>query len=141
MHMLIWPHPDDRPNSVDKIDELVSAEIPDKKADPVAYEAVKNYMMHGPCGKDCMYSPCMVRGKCYRHFPKRYYISILLRSDAKTYEYKWNTLFNLLPQIMLSVLSVKNFNFGTVFFTDIMAKHSLMILDSRYIIDVGPEDL
>ncbi|XP_074322869.1 uncharacterized protein LOC141659841 [Apium graveolens] len=72
MHMLIWLHPEDRPNSVEKIDELVSAEIPDAKADPIAYEAVKNYMIHGPCGKDYTYSPCMVKGKCMRHFPKRF---------------------------------------------------------------------
>ncbi|XP_074350303.1 uncharacterized protein LOC141689804 isoform X2 [Apium graveolens] len=35
-------------------------------------DAVKNYMIHESCGKDCTYSPCMVRGKCHRHFPKRY---------------------------------------------------------------------
>lgn len=73
VHMLIWLHPEDRPNNIDKIDKLVSAEIPDKNIDPVAFEAVKNYMIHGPCGKDCGYSPCMVKGKCHRHFPKRYF--------------------------------------------------------------------
>ncbi|XP_074336775.1 uncharacterized protein LOC141673947 [Apium graveolens] len=31
------------------VDQLVSAEIPDKNSDPIAYKAVKNYMMHGPC--------------------------------------------------------------------------------------------
>ncbi|XP_074357752.1 uncharacterized protein LOC141697344 [Apium graveolens] len=46
--------------------------IGDKNYDPIAYEAVKNYMMHGPCGKDLYTSPCMVKGKCMRHFPKRF---------------------------------------------------------------------
>lgn len=73
VHMLIWLHPEDQPKNIDKIDDLVSAEIPDREQDPLAYEAVKNYMIHGPCGKDCPYSPCMVRGKCHRHFPKRYF--------------------------------------------------------------------
>ncbi|XP_074341985.1 uncharacterized protein LOC141679383 [Apium graveolens] len=59
-------------NSIKKVDQLVSAEIPDKNFDPIAYEAVKNYMMHGPCGKDLYTSPCMVKGKCMRHFPKRF---------------------------------------------------------------------
>ncbi|XP_063936175.1 uncharacterized protein LOC108225973 [Daucus carota subsp. sativus] len=36
------------------------------------YEAVGNYMIHGPCGKDFSYSACMANGKCTRHFPKRY---------------------------------------------------------------------
>ncbi|XP_074356564.1 uncharacterized protein LOC141696304 [Apium graveolens] len=72
MHMLIWLSPESRPNSIEKVDQLVSAEIPDKNSDPIAYEAVKNYMMHGPCGKDLYTSPCMVKGKCMRHFPKRF---------------------------------------------------------------------
>ncbi|XP_074355752.1 uncharacterized protein LOC141695404 [Apium graveolens] len=47
-------------------------EIPDPSIDPVDYEAVKNYMIHGPCGTDCVKSPCMVKGRCIKHFPKRY---------------------------------------------------------------------
>ena len=70
-HILIWLHPNDRPKNVDHIDSLVSAEIPDKHSDPVGYAAVNNYMIHGPCGTDFTYSPCMVKGKCMRHFPKR----------------------------------------------------------------------
>ncbi|XP_074374279.1 uncharacterized protein LOC141714673 [Apium graveolens] len=72
VHMLIWLSPESRPNSIEKVDQLVSAEIPDKNSDLIAYEAVKNYMMHGPCGKDLYTSPCMVKGKCMRHFPKRF---------------------------------------------------------------------
>lgn len=70
-HMLVWLHPEDRPNSIEEIDDLVSAEIPHKETDPIAYEAVKNYMIHGPCGKDFSYSSCMSNNKCIRHFPKR----------------------------------------------------------------------
>ncbi|XP_074326961.1 uncharacterized protein LOC141664901 [Apium graveolens] len=51
---------------------MVSAEIHDPSIDPVGYEAVKNYMIHGPCGTDCVNSPCMVKGRCIKHFPKRY---------------------------------------------------------------------
>lgn len=71
-HMLVWLHPNDKPKSPAQIDKLVSAEIPDKDTDPECYEAVKNYMIHGPCGKDFSYSSCMANGKCTRHFPKRY---------------------------------------------------------------------
>ncbi|XP_074352737.1 uncharacterized protein LOC141691884 [Apium graveolens] len=49
VHILIWMSPESRPNSIEKVDQLVSAEIPDKNSDPIACEAVKNYMMHGPC--------------------------------------------------------------------------------------------
>lgn len=64
MHMLIWLHPNDRPHRIDRIDSLVSAEIPDKETDPLGYNAVNNYMIHGPCGTDYSYSPCMLNGKC-----------------------------------------------------------------------------
>lgn len=74
-HMLIWLHPDDRPNTIEKIDDLVSAEIPHKETDPIGYNAVKNFMIHGPCGQDFSYSPCMSNGKCGRHFPKKYVVT------------------------------------------------------------------
>ncbi|XP_074342147.1 uncharacterized protein LOC141679582 [Apium graveolens] len=71
-HMLIWLHPNDLPKTTEQIDKMVSAEIPDPSIDPVGYEAVKNYMIHGPCGTDCVNSPCMVKGRCIKHFLKRY---------------------------------------------------------------------
>ncbi|KAL6519577.1 hypothetical protein OROHE_017397 [Orobanche hederae] len=50
VHMLIWLHPDDRPKSANEIDKIVSAEIPNRDEDPLGYEAVKQFMIHGPCG-------------------------------------------------------------------------------------------
>ena len=73
-HMLVWLNPDDRPKNTEEIDKLVSAEIPDKDSDPVGYNAVSNFMIHGPCGKDFTYSSCMSKGKCMRHFSKRYFL-------------------------------------------------------------------
>ncbi|XP_074373634.1 uncharacterized protein LOC141713983 [Apium graveolens] len=70
-HMLIWLHPNDCPKTTDQIDKMVSAEIPHPSIDPVGYEPVKNYMIHGPCGTDCVNSPCMAKGSCTKHFPKR----------------------------------------------------------------------
>lgn len=70
-HMLIWLRPSSRPNNVHDIDKLISAEIPDENLDPIGYNVVKRFMIHGPCGKDYTYSPCMVKGKCGRHFLKK----------------------------------------------------------------------
>ncbi|XP_074323749.1 uncharacterized protein LOC141660661 [Apium graveolens] len=53
-HMLIWLHPNDHPKITEQIDKMVSAEIPDPSIDPVGYEAIMNYMIHGPCGTDCV---------------------------------------------------------------------------------------
>ncbi|XP_074336931.1 uncharacterized protein LOC141674105 [Apium graveolens] len=71
-HILIWLHPDDRPKITEQIDKMVSAEIPDPEIDLVGYNAVSNYIIHGPCGPDYTKSPCMVKGNCIKHFPKRY---------------------------------------------------------------------
>ncbi|XP_074323863.1 uncharacterized protein LOC141660775 [Apium graveolens] len=49
-HILIWLHPDDRPKTTEQIDKMVSAEIPDPEIDPVGYNVVNNYMIHGPYG-------------------------------------------------------------------------------------------
>ncbi|XP_074346810.1 uncharacterized protein LOC141685613 [Apium graveolens] len=50
----------------------IGAEIPDPEIDLVGYNAVSNYLIHGPCGLDYTKSSCMVKGNCIKHFPKRY---------------------------------------------------------------------
>lgn len=69
-HMLIWLHPNDRPSTIEQIDSLVSAEIPHKETDPVGYNAVKNFMIHGPCGKYFSYS-MYVKRKMWSLFSKK----------------------------------------------------------------------
>ncbi|XP_075099170.1 uncharacterized protein LOC107776958 [Nicotiana tabacum] len=45
--------------TVGDIDGIISAELLDKKVDPYYYNAVTNFMMHGPCGTVRKSSPCM----------------------------------------------------------------------------------
>ncbi|XP_050278246.1 uncharacterized protein LOC126719772 [Quercus robur] len=52
---------------------LLQQKIPDPHEDPIAYEDVKQFMMHGPCGYANPRSPCMVNDKCTKHFPKKFY--------------------------------------------------------------------
>ncbi|XP_019184363.1 PREDICTED: ATP-dependent DNA helicase PIF1-like [Ipomoea nil] len=54
------------------MDTIISAEIPDKLMDIEYYKAVEEFMLHGPCGVARSNSPCMVNGKCSKHFPRRY---------------------------------------------------------------------
>ena len=70
-HMLIWLDPVAKSKLNKNIDKYVSAEIPDEKEDPFGYAAVKQYMIHGPCGADFKQSPCMKNNKCTRGFPKK----------------------------------------------------------------------
>ncbi|XP_050290504.1 uncharacterized protein LOC126728763 [Quercus robur] len=49
-HILLFLHHDDKHPTAAEIDRIISAEIPDFNEEPLLYEAVKQYMVHGPCG-------------------------------------------------------------------------------------------
>ncbi|XP_021729317.1 uncharacterized protein LOC110696333 [Chenopodium quinoa] len=65
-HILITLALEDKPKCPEDIDVIISAEIPDKDVDPLAFETVTKNMLHGPCG------PCLIDGKCSKHFPKKF---------------------------------------------------------------------
>lgn len=46
--------------------------MPALEEDPYGYHAVKNFMIHRPCGQLKPRCPCMIHGKCQKHFPKKY---------------------------------------------------------------------
>ncbi|KAH0682869.1 hypothetical protein KY289_020621 [Solanum tuberosum] len=79
-HILLFLH-DKFPN-VGDIDAIISAELPDKLLDPDYYVAVTNFMMHGPCGSIRKSSPCMQKGKCTKHFPKKFLPSTSLDEEG-----------------------------------------------------------
>uniref|UniRef100_A0A2N9HI08 ATP-dependent DNA helicase n=1 Tax=Fagus sylvatica TaxID=28930 RepID=A0A2N9HI08_FAGSY len=84
-HMLIYffyLYPDDKHPTPAEIDNIISAELPDKLTDPGDYEAVKQYMIHGPCGAANPRSPCMVDNKCMKHFPKKVYNDTVIDEDG-----------------------------------------------------------
>lgn len=66
VHMLIWLDASSKKILKSDVDKFVSAEIPDPLIDPDGYEAVKEFMMHGPCGREFTKSPCMKYYKCSR---------------------------------------------------------------------------
>src|SRR5581483_4872710 len=71
-HILMVLSPEDKPKTPEDFDELVSAEIPDKNLQPLLYETISKNMVHGPCGLLNPNSPCMVEGKCSKHYPREY---------------------------------------------------------------------
>ena len=74
MHMLLFVDQKSKIYNSDDVDKIISAEIPDKEQSPRLYGIVKQFMIHGPCGKDNMTSPCMDREtkKCTKNFPKAF---------------------------------------------------------------------
>ncbi|KAL4606240.1 hypothetical protein ACB092_09G087600 [Castanea dentata] len=72
-HILLFLDPKDKCPSPADIDNIITAEIPDQHEDPIAFEDVKQFMMHWPCGYANPRSPCMVNDKCTKHFPKKFY--------------------------------------------------------------------
>lgn len=71
-HILIWLHENDRHPTPEQIDKIISARIPDFNVDPNGFRVVSQFMVHGPCGEAQPNSPCMVDGKCSKHFPKKF---------------------------------------------------------------------
>ncbi|XP_016172826.1 uncharacterized protein LOC107615242 [Arachis ipaensis] len=69
-HILLFMQPQYKPKSPDDIDRVISAEIPDKTNMPRLYAAVEKFMVHGPCGRHNISSPCMINGRCSKFFPK-----------------------------------------------------------------------
>ncbi|XP_020963329.1 uncharacterized protein LOC110264976 [Arachis ipaensis] len=69
-HILLFMQPQYKPKSPDDIDSVISAEIPDKTNMPRLYAAVEKFMVHGPCGRHNISSPCMINGRCSKFFPK-----------------------------------------------------------------------
>ncbi|GBL83292.1 hypothetical protein AVEN_110620-1 [Araneus ventricosus] len=49
---------------VHRVDDFISAEIPNPQEDPDLFCIVTKQMVHGPCGSINLHSPCMKDGIC-----------------------------------------------------------------------------
>jgi len=48
-------------------DRLINVEIPGQTTDPLVYDTITRFMIHGPC------APCFIDQKCSKCDPKRFY--------------------------------------------------------------------
>ncbi|XP_065640419.1 uncharacterized protein LOC136073017 [Hydra vulgaris] len=72
VHILLHFVNDDKLETAEDIDSLISAEIPDQTVNPELFEIVKTCMIHGPCGILNPNSPCMKDEVCTKKFPKEF---------------------------------------------------------------------
>lgn len=103
-HILLFLHPEDKINSPDDIDRYISAELPDKETNPLAFELAVQLMLHGPCGEMNPMCPCMQDGRCSKHFPKEFnscttvtdegFPTYRRRDDGRTASKNGNTIDN-----------------------------------------------
>ena len=80
MHLFLILHAEYKILTLDQIDRVVCAEIPNPIRYPKLFALVERHMIHGPCGVLNSHSPCMAPAKkcaassvCLKHFPKEYY--------------------------------------------------------------------
>ncbi|CAN6821228.1 unnamed protein product [Brassica oleracea] len=71
-HILLWFGNSSRTPSAEEVDEIISAELPDKEEDPEAYNLVIKHMIHGPCGVINRKSPCMENSVCTKKYHRPY---------------------------------------------------------------------
>ncbi|XP_047953750.1 uncharacterized protein LOC125199963, partial [Salvia hispanica] len=71
-HILFFLSKEDKQIVVEQIDKFISFEIPAVEIDPFYHANVAELMVHGPCGVSRPSSPCMVKGRCGKYFPKRF---------------------------------------------------------------------
>ncbi|XP_020080111.1 uncharacterized protein LOC109703807 [Ananas comosus] len=82
VHMLIWLHADHKYLTTSEINSIISAEIPDQINNPIGYASVAKFMIHGPCGLAKPGAPCMIKGRCSKHFPKEYINETVISEDG-----------------------------------------------------------
>ena len=67
-HNLFWLKEKIQPS---QIDEIISAEIPNRNLDANLYDVVVSNMIHGPCGAFNPKSVCMQDNKCTKKYPRK----------------------------------------------------------------------
>jgi PIF1-like helicase/Helitron helicase-like domain at N-terminus len=89
IHILLWIKPEAQFVTSERINEVVSAELPNETWDPTGQlrELVLSQMTHGPCGEDYTGSPCMIRKTptsplaCSKNFPKEFTEETIVHED------------------------------------------------------------
>lgn len=104
MHLLLFLKDGYKLLTPDVVDSIIAAEWPDPITHPHLFEAVKKFMVHGPCGTLNPQAPCMKDNKCIHGYPKPFqshttmdsegYPHYMRRNDGRSYEVRGFKLDN-----------------------------------------------
>jgi hypothetical protein len=81
-HILLILGPEDKPLTPTEVDAIVRAELPDPAKEPVLYELVTKFMLHGPCGVANPQQACMKDEVCTKNFPKAFQAETVVGNDG-----------------------------------------------------------
>ncbi|XP_071700294.1 uncharacterized protein [Rutidosis leptorrhynchoides] len=90
-HTLLWLYSSASSPISERIDDYISAELPDPRTDLAGYAVVSATMMHGPCGIPNLHAPCMEGPTCTKNFPKKYNDKTFFDADGRAYYRRRNT--------------------------------------------------
>ncbi len=71
-HILVFFVEDFKPHTIEDVDCMISAELPNLETNKLAHETVARCMTHGPCGVAFRNAPCMEDGKCNKQYPRKF---------------------------------------------------------------------
>ena len=99
IHLLLFLHPDDRYLEIDRIDQIICAELsnPEMDIDNSLKDIVVSQMVHGPCGPRFPKAPCMTKSgqstaaSCCKNFPRTFQETTIVQEDEyQTYRRRMN---------------------------------------------------
>ena len=124
MHLLLILHSDNKLNDTRRIDEVVSAELPDSQTEPQLYETVKKCMIHGPCGEQNPHAPCMENNTCQKKYPKEYQLKLNLMTTVSQFtDDVLNPLLKFVAvQLIIGLLSLSISTFAAYIIVILMWK-------------------
>ena len=68
MHLLIFLEEQDKIRTVEQVDAIISAQLPDPNVHPQLHSAISKCMLHGPCSPQ----RCIENNVCKKCFPKAF---------------------------------------------------------------------
>ncbi|CAF1487910.1 unnamed protein product, partial [Rotaria sordida] len=71
-HCLFTLSNEDKIKTADDVDNIISAELPNRNEQLELYNIILTQNIHGPCGRLNPKSLCMVEGSCSKNFPKAF---------------------------------------------------------------------
>jgi hypothetical protein len=69
-HILVILNDANKPKTTEDYDKIISAEIPDITVNPLLYDTITKFNIHGPCGNLNPKSGCMQDKFCTKNYPR-----------------------------------------------------------------------